>query len=96
MVVHENPIGLGKLKEMEFAPMVASGEPRANQIKNISFRLSLKTIFLHIFEVLRKEAPRQERSRELIDQIAVSVVGGTNGGAIAHKGFVKEGFLQVI
>ena len=46
--------------------------------------------------MLRKEAPRQERSRELIDQIAVSVVGGTNGGAIAHKGFVKEGFLQVI
>jgi len=40
MAVYENPIGLEKLKEMEFAPMIASGEPRANQIKNI-FRLSL-------------------------------------------------------
>ena len=40
MAVYENPIGLEKLKEMEFAQMVASGEPRANQIKNI-FRLSL-------------------------------------------------------
>lgn len=40
MAVYENPIGLEKLKEMEITQMVASGEPRANQIKNI-FRLSL-------------------------------------------------------
>ena len=33
---------------------------------------------------------------ELIDQLATSVVGGRDGGAMAKKGICKEGILQIV
>ena len=85
----------GALTEMGLVASKSEARKRSNYSRpgQISFderSYKLATLTVESFGRFGKEG------RDLIDQVAASIVGGTDGSSLARKGVCKERLVQII